>query len=77
MDWSAPVPPALPSLASRWGRDRRGFRRRAADPLPFARFCRHASRALIALGDHPLNLERYREDYHGPCARMTRTNREV
>ena len=25
---------------------------------------------------HPLKLERYREDQHGPCARMTRTNRE-
>ena len=31
----------------------------------------------IPLEDHPLKLERYREDEHGPCARMTRTNREV
>ena len=31
----------------------------------------------IPFGDHPLKLERYREDSHGPCARMTRTNREV
>ena len=31
----------------------------------------------IPFGDHPLKLERYREDYHGPCARMTRINREV
>ena len=31
----------------------------------------------IPFGDHPLKLERYREDWHGPCARMTRTNREV
>jgi len=31
----------------------------------------------IPFGDHPLNLEQYREDEHGPCARMTRTNREV
>ena len=30
----------------------------------------------IPFGDHPLKLERYREDLHGPCARMTRTNRE-
>ncbi len=27
-------------------------------------------------GGHPLKLERYREDYHDPCARMTRRNRE-
>ena len=27
-------------------------------------------------GGHPLKLERYREDYHDPCARMTRKNRE-
>jgi len=31
----------------------------------------------IPFGDHPLTLERCREDYRGPCARMTRTNREV
>ena len=31
----------------------------------------------IPFGDHPLTLERYREDWHGPCARMTRTDREV
>ena len=31
----------------------------------------------IPFGDHPLKLERCREDQHGPCARMTRTNREV
>ena len=31
----------------------------------------------IPFGDHPIKLERYREDLHGPCARMTRTNREV
>ena len=32
--------------------------------------------ARIPFGDHPLNLERYREDQHGLDARMTRTNRE-
>ena len=31
----------------------------------------------IPFGDHPLKSERYREDSHGPGARMTRTNREV
>ena len=31
----------------------------------------------IPFGDHPLKLERYREDYHGQCARVTRTNQEV
>ena len=31
----------------------------------------------IPFGDQPSQLERYREDYHGPCTRMTRTNREV
>ena len=31
----------------------------------------------IPFGDHPLKLERYREYEPGPCARMTRTNREV
>ena len=25
----------------------------------------------IPFGDHPLTSERHREDYHGPCARMT------
>ena len=34
-------------------------------------------RARISFGDHPLISERYREDQHGPCARMTRTHREV
>ena len=33
--------------------------------------------AWIPFGDHPLKLERRREDKHGPCARMTRTHREV
>ena len=28
----------------------------------------------IPFGDHPLELERYREDQYGPCARMTRAN---
>ena len=28
---------------------------------------------MIPFGDHLLNLERYREYQHGPCARMTRT----
>ena len=27
----------------------------------------------IPFGDHPSTQERYREDWHGPCARMTRT----
>ena len=27
--------------------------------------------------EHPLNLERYREDWHSSCTRMTRTKREV
>ena len=31
----------------------------------------------VSFGDHPLKLERYREDSHGPCARMTRTHREA
>ena len=31
----------------------------------------------IPFGDHPLKLERYREDLYGPRARMTRTHREV
>ena len=31
----------------------------------------------IPFGDHPSKLERYREDEHDPCARMTRTSREV
>ena len=31
----------------------------------------------IPFGDHPLELERYREHQCGPCARMTRTSREV
>ena len=31
----------------------------------------------IPFGDHLLKLERYREDYHGPCTRMTGTHREV
>ena len=35
------------------------------------------SPTLRESGDHPIKLERYREDWHGPCARMTRTNREV
>ena len=35
-----------------------------------------ATMAWIPFGDHPLKLERHREDQHGPCARMTRTNRE-
>ena len=30
----------------------------------------------IRFGDHPLNLERYRLYYHGPCARMTHTHIE-
>ena len=34
-------------------------------------------RSWIPFGDHPLKLERCREDKHGPCARMTHTNREV
>ena len=29
----------------------------------------------IPFRDHPLKFERYREDKHGLCARMTRTNR--
>ena len=33
-----------------------------------------ASAFQIPFGDHPLNLERYREYSHGPCARITRTN---
>ena len=36
-----------------------------------------ASNTGIPFGDHPLTLERYREDLHGPCARMTCTHREV
>ena len=31
----------------------------------------------IPFGDHSFKLERCREDQHGPCARMTRTHREV
>ena len=31
----------------------------------------------ILFGDHPFSVERHKEDKHGPCARMTRTNREV
>ena len=31
----------------------------------------------IPFGDHPLKLERYREDWHGPSVGMTRTNREA
>ena len=30
-----------------------------------------------SLRRHLIKLERYREDQHGPCARMTRTNREM
>ena len=37
----------------------------------------NGARARVPFGDHPLKLERRREDSHGPCARMTRTNREV
>ena len=33
--------------------------------------------ARIPFGDHPFKLERCREDEHGPCARLTRTNREA
>jgi hypothetical protein len=31
----------------------------------------------IPFGDYPLQVERYREDQHGPCAKMTRADREV
>jgi hypothetical protein len=31
----------------------------------------------IPFGDHPLGLERYRGNQHGPCAGMTPTTREV
>ena len=37
----------------------------------------HHHHKRIPFGDHPLKSERCREDLHGPCARMTRTNREV
>ena len=37
----------------------------------------HEMHSWISFGDHPLKLERCREDQHGPCARMTRTHREV
>ncbi|TYG73121.1 hypothetical protein ES288_D04G075100v1 [Gossypium darwinii] len=33
--------------------------------------------AGLSLRGHPIKLERYREDEHGPRARMTRTNREM
>ena len=50
-------------------------------PTPQSSICPDAEKAAkcvwIPFGDHPLKLERYREDQHGPCARMTRTNREV
>lgn len=30
----------------------------------------------MSLREHLIKLERYREDYHGPNAKMTRTNQE-
>ena len=35
------------------------------------------AREMSVFGDHPFKLERYREYQHGPCARVTRTHREV
>ena len=56
----------------------------ASGPLPLpdsfagvSRGWRKGDAAWIPFGDHPWNLERYREDYHGFRARMTRTNREA
>ena len=40
-------------------------------------FMRRLQAGWIPFGDHPLKLERCREDQHGPCARMTRTHGEV
>jgi len=51
--------------------------RRLASAWPRLRKENQQTGGRIPSGDHPLKLERYREDWHGPCARVTRTNREA
>ena len=54
-----------------------GFSTKPTSERPKRQLISRAVGTVLSLRRHPIKLERYREDQHGPCARMTRTNREM
>ena len=54
-----------------------GGRGEGSDCVPRCELFNGLSAFWIPFGTLETEWERYREDSHGPCARMTRTNREV